>query len=489
MKASRVVALVIGVLAVLVGAALAVGGSVLGAVAATQRDDDGFFTTSTERFETSTAAITTEEVDLGRPGPDDWWSKRDLATVRLRVDSARDRPVFVGIGPEADVERYLRGVPHDEVADVQYEPFTVSYRPENVDGRGSPAAPAEQTFWAVQASGQSAQTLSWDIEPGRWAIVVMNADGSPGVSADIEVGGRLDLIVGIAIGLLVAGLISLAIGVVLIVVAARSSASQQPAPSQLAAPHDSAGAPSGREPYPLELTGHLDPSLSRWQWLVKWVLAIPHFIVLAVLWVAFTVLTVVAFFAILFTGRYPRSLFDFNVGVLRWSWRVGFYCTAVLGTDRYPPFSLSRCDDYPATLDIAYPEHLSRGLVLVKSWLLAIPHLIIVSVLSATWVVGGAADRWQAQMGGGLLGLLVIVAGVVLLVSGTYPAGLFDLLMGLNRWIYRVIAYVALMTDKYPPFHLDQGPDEPPPAPLPPPPPPTPQQGHDTAPVPEMAGR
>jgi hypothetical protein len=134
--------------------------------------------------------------------------------------------------------------------------------------------------------------------------------------------------------------------------------------------------------YPVRLTGELDPNLSRWLWLVKMFLAIPHFVVLAFLWVAFLVTTVIAGFAIVFTGRYPRSLFDFNVGVLRWNWRVGFYVYAALGTDRYPPFSLARAE-YPADLDVAYPERLSRGLVLIKSWLLAFPHLIIVGLIAA----------------------------------------------------------------------------------------------------------
>src|SRR5436305_9732254 len=138
-------------------------------------------------------------------------------------------------------------------------------------------------------------------------------------------------------------------------------------------------------PYPLRLTGELSPQLSRGLWLVKWLRAIPHFIVLFFLWIAFVVVSVVAFFAILITGTYPRRLFEFNVGVLRWSWRVGFYSYSALGTDQYPPFTLGEVPDYPARLDVAYPEWLSRGLVLVKGWLLAIPHYLVSRVC-----VGGA---------------------------------------------------------------------------------------------------
>ena len=213
---------------------------------------------------------------------------------------------------------------------------------------------------------------------------------------------------------------------------------------------------------PVRLTGELDPEISRGLWLVKWFLAIPHYVVLLFLWVAFLVTTVIAGFAILFTGRYPRSLFNFNVGVLRWNWRVAFYTYSALGTDRYPPFTLARTD-YPADFDVAYPQRVSRGLVLVKSWLLAIPQLIIVALFTANipywWEMSGndSTAGYQSTAGISLLGLLVLIGGFFLLFTKRYPQGLFDLILGVNRWLYRVITYVALMRDEYPPFRLDQG--------------------------------
>lgn len=200
-------------------------------------------------------------------------------------------------------------------------------------------------------------------------------------------------------------------------------------------------------------------------WLVKWFLAIPHFILLFFLWFAFVITTIVAGFAILFTGRYPRALFDFNVGVMRWNWRVAFYAYAAVGTDLYPPFTLKRTA-YPADFDVDYPERLSRGLVLVKWWLLSIPHLLLIAAFTnTTW-------RWRADTnvdgttyvqdaGPSLLGFLVLIAAVILLFTGRYQRPLFDFILGIDRWIYRVLVYTALMRDEYPPFRLDQGPAEP----------------------------
>ncbi|MFD8305231.1 DUF4389 domain-containing protein [Streptomyces sp. NPDC059690] len=209
---------------------------------------------------------------------------------------------------------------------------------------------------------------------------------------------------------------------------------------------------------PVRIEASLDPRLSRWMWLVKWFLAIPHYIVLFFLWIAFALVTFVAFFAILITGRYPRSLFDFNVGVLRWNWRVAYYAHTALGTDQYPPFALRDVPDYPARFDVDYPEHLSRGLVLVKWWLLAIPQYIVVGILVGGW---GSSDGWRYS---GLIPYLSLVAVIILAVKARYPGHLFDFLLGLVRWAARVTAYAMLMTDRYPPFRIDMGGLEPVPA-------------------------
>ncbi|MET0422768.1 MAG: DUF4389 domain-containing protein [Actinoplanes sp.] len=231
--------------------------------------------------------------------------------------------------------------------------------------------------------------------------------------------------------------------------------------------------------FPVQVHAQHDPHLSRWLWLVKWLLLIPHYVVLLGLWIAFVVVTLVAYVAVLFTGRYPPAIFAFNVGVLRWSWRVNYYGYQALGTDRYPPFTLADVAGYPARLQIDPPARLPRWLPLV-AWLFALPHLLLVAALTgpATWQFQDDAGS-SVPLGAVSLGLLI--AGVSLLVTGRHPRGLYDLLLGIARWSIRTIAYLALLTGQYPPFRLDQGDDEPDPGPTGP--------VHAQTPQPAEAGR
>jgi hypothetical protein len=444
---------VLGAFAALIGLGLGAGGGVLLWAHGTQRDADGFYTTSTERFTTSTYALTSR-VDLGRaPGEHDWTITHPVGTVRIRAAGTEGERLFVGIAPQAAVDSWLAGVRHEQVTGANFGPF--DSETSVVEGTSAVTSPTVQTFWVASIAGAGQQTLLWPSESGKWEIVVMNADARPGVTADVAVGAKTGVLLPIGIGLAVAGYVFLAGATALIFFGLRP----QTRGATGVPPYESPTAPGA---YPARLAGHLDPNLSRWLWLVKWVLIIPHAVVLVFLWIATMFLTFVAGVAILFTGRYPRSIFDFNVGVMRWTWRVAFYGLSALGTDRYPPFSLRPDPTYPADFTVDYPEHLSRGLVLVKWWLLAIPHYLIVAVFAGGWHMFGA---------GGLITILVIVAAVVLAVKGRYPDSIFDLVMGLNRWCYRVLAYAALMRDEYPPFRLDTGGLDPgsiPSAPLPP---------------------
>jgi len=184
--------------------------------------------------------------------------------------------------------------------------------------------------------------------------------------------------------------------------------------------------------YPMTYDVEYPQELSRWLIFVKWLLAIPHWIILYALGIAQGAVTFVAWFAILFTGRYPRFLFDFVVNVYRWSANVGAYITLL--RDEYPPFTWE-AGQYPVTFEVEYPERLSRWLIFVK-WLLIIPHVIVVYFLMLAWM------------------LTTMIAFFAILFTKRYPEGLFRFAVGVQRWINRLNVYVNLLCDDYPPFSL-----------------------------------
>ena len=470
MRPGRILALIVGCLLLLPGIGLLLGGGGLGMGYAFGRDATGYFSLSVSGLRSPTAAITTRNpavtADLGTPN---WLTDSVRTDIRLRVTATDPgRQIFVGVGPAAEVDAYLGGVAHDEVTSL-----TAGATPVYRHGAGTAAttAPTAQPFWITKVSGTGPQELHYTVTGGQWEMVVMNADGSAGILAGATFGVKAPALLPLAVILLGLGLLITGGAIGLIIAGASGNRRHPSEEGQTGAPWGAvrrAGRPRNLATgdHPVVLTARLDPGLSRWRWLVKWILAIPHFLILSVLWPAFVVVTAIAGFAILFTGAYPRSLFDFNRGVLRWTCRVSYYAFAGgIGTDQYPPFTLGSAPAYPVVLDIAYPARLSRGLVLVKWWLLAIPHYLILSLMVGNWFgwssVGG--DRFAVGPigSGGVLGLLIVIAGCVLLFTGRYPRSLYDLIVGMNRWIYRVIAYAALMTDQYPPFRLDQGGTEP----------------------------
>ena len=201
---------------------------------------------------------------------------------------------------------------------------------------------------------------------------------------------------------------------------------------------DSVDEPVGRDD-PVRVRSAIDAP-SRRLWLVKWcVLAVPHYPILIGLYLLYPLVTIAAGIAIVFTGRYPRPLFDFNVGVLRWSWRLMNYRFPMNSTDKYPPFTLASVPDYPADLEVDYPEGLTNRAVLLHRWLLGLPQIILC---------------WALEP---FLQALCVVNAVWLVCIGTINQGMFDLLMGIVRWRYRVAVYVSLMRDEYPPFRMDLG--------------------------------
>jgi len=185
--------------------------------------------------------------------------------------------------------------------------------------------------------------------------------------------------------------------------------------------------------YPVTFEVEYPERLSRWLIFVKWLLVFPHWLIVGVLGYLVQLTTFISWFAILFTGRYPKALFDLAVTYFRWNTRMLAY--VALLRDEYPPFSGGANPEYPVRLDIEYPERLSRLLIFVK-WLLAIPHIVILGLL-------------------GIVAFFVYVIGwFAILFTGRLPRGLFDFLVGYGRWGLRVNAYILLLRDEYPPFSM-----------------------------------
>lgn len=199
----------------------------------TQRSD-GYVMTSSESFSTASYALATRTLDVSSDVPSFLYGRDWLGDVRIRGESANpNRPLFIGIARKEDVDRYLAGVAHSEVLDVNANPFGTTYRPSySPQPGGTPAIPPSRaTFWVARVSGRGSQSLTWGVEQGRWAVVVMRPDGSRGVSADLAAGAKLPALLWASIGLLVLGILILAGGAALIYFVAR----ERPAPAPPAA--------------------------------------------------------------------------------------------------------------------------------------------------------------------------------------------------------------------------------------------------------------
>jgi hypothetical protein len=242
MSAGRVILIVLGSIGVLLGLALLAGGGFLLWADRTQRDD-GYLTTPTERFATPTYALTRSRLEVDTEGAkwvlnDNWFGK-----IRIRGESAGEKTLFIGVGPQADVARYLGVVAHANVQDVDFDPFRVTYLP--IPGGAPQGPPTEQHFWAASASGVGTQTLTWRVRDGDWSVVLMNADASRGVSADIDLGAKLSFLIWVSIGLLLGGVLVVGGSSALIVLSART-----PQPQAAPPPPPAAGGESGSTPAP-----------------------------------------------------------------------------------------------------------------------------------------------------------------------------------------------------------------------------------------------
>ena len=189
-----------------------------------QKDDQGYLSTRTERFATNTYALSTDNLDVDLDGAD-WLLSRDrFGKVRLTVNPNTSKPVFVGVARTSDVSRYLTGTSHEVVDDVDFSPFTADYRRH--DGEAKPDAPTNHRFWEASTEGAGRQTLTWDVEDGDWSIVVMNADASRGVDVGVKAGAELGFLNGAGWGAIIGGLIVLSFAALMAILGIRQPARQ-----------------------------------------------------------------------------------------------------------------------------------------------------------------------------------------------------------------------------------------------------------------------
>ncbi len=228
MSVGRVLLIIFGSIFVLVAIGLLVGGSALLWFNAAAKDEEGFYTTRPQRFQTTTHAIVSEGVRIDvEPGDDgggftDWWfDPGTFATIRLS-GSSKDpgKPIFLGIAREEDLTSYLSDVRYDEIRDLDFSPFRVDYTTH--PGNSTPEPPTQQAFWRASASGTGTQMLTWDVEEGVWSAVVMNADGSPGIDVELRLGARAGFIFPTGLGLVIAGAVVLVGGSIMIYFGART---------------------------------------------------------------------------------------------------------------------------------------------------------------------------------------------------------------------------------------------------------------------------
>src|SRR3954471_3464432 len=169
-----------------------IGGGLIVGTHALKRDGHGFYAARPEVVTSPTSALVTRSIDIGPDTPG--WLVHDgrLATIRVSATPPDGKRVFVGVAPRDRVDAYLASTRYDEVTDFEVDPFSVSTRPHA--GTQAPARPAAQDIWSASATGTGRQTVEWKVRKGTWSVVVMNADGSPGISARIGVGVRTDLV-------------------------------------------------------------------------------------------------------------------------------------------------------------------------------------------------------------------------------------------------------------------------------------------------------